>query len=157
VGRGTGKARIALAAVIGVVGATAGLIWISYLLFAAGVFESLRGPRLRITFQRAEPWCRTGAQGELSVRVAVENAGRAPAHGCVGRDRLGPHTHQEHVLTLAAFADDVDAPMRSLAATVAAGGEITTLHTLDVPADRPRGAWPAQTVSLDSRETEMRR
>jgi len=65
--------------------------------------------------------------------------------------------HQEHVLTLVAFAGDVDAPMRSLAATVAAGGEITTLHTLDVPADRPRGAWPAQTVSLDSRETEMRR
>jgi hypothetical protein len=92
VGRGTGKARIALAAGIGVVGATAGLIWISYLLFAAGVFDSLRGPRLRITFQRAEPWCRTGAQGELWVRVAVENAGRAPAHGCVGRDRLGLHT-----------------------------------------------------------------
>jgi hypothetical protein len=34
--------------------------------------------------------------------------------------------HQEHVLTLVAFAGDVDAPMRSLAATVAAGGEITT-------------------------------
>jgi hypothetical protein len=55
------------------------------LLVAAGVFDSLRGPRLRLSFDRAEPWCRTGAQRELWVRVAVENAGRAPAHGCVGR------------------------------------------------------------------------
>jgi hypothetical protein len=35
------------------------------LLVAAGVFDSLRGPRLRLTFERAEPWCRTGAHGEL--------------------------------------------------------------------------------------------
>jgi hypothetical protein len=57
------------------------------LLVAAGVFDSLRGPWLRLTFDRAELWCRTGAQGELWVRVAVENAARAraPAHGCVGR------------------------------------------------------------------------
>jgi hypothetical protein len=54
---------------------------------------------------------------------------------------------QEHVLTLAAFADDVDAPMRSLAATVAAGGEITTLHTLDVPADRPREALAREALA----------
>jgi hypothetical protein len=51
---------------------------------------------------------------------------------------------QEHVLTLAVFADDVEAPMRSLAARVATSGEITTLHTLEVPVDRPREAWPAR-------------
>ena len=145
------------------------------------------------------------------MRVAVENAGRAPGHGCVGRlvglitegrarTDLDPvqlrwagvprsrafdaidirpgqreflnvlvlrpgsawrlvtfedpdfdpgfpldlTADQEHVLTLAVFADDVEAPMRSLAARVAASGEITTLHTLEVPVDRPREAWPAR-------------
>jgi Glycosyl hydrolase family 3 N terminal domain len=203
--------------VLGAVGATAGLIWISYLLargrtvfggeraewgtvaawaggiatflaalvallVAAEVFDSLRAPRLRTTFDRAEPWCRTGAHGELWVRVAGENAGRAPAHGCVGRivglstdgharTDLDPvqlrwagvprsrafdaidirpgqreflnvlvlrpgagwrlvtfedpdfdpgfaldlTSDQEHVLILAAVADEVDAPLRSLA------------------------------------------
>ncbi len=67
------------------------------LLVAAGVFDSLRGPRLRVTFDQAEPWCRTSAQGELRVRVAVENTGRAPAHGCVGR--LVALTPDGHVRT----------------------------------------------------------
>jgi hypothetical protein len=51
---------------------------------------------------------------------------------------------QEHLLTLAVFADEIDAPMRSLAAMVAGSGEITTLHTFGVPADHPRQTWPAR-------------
>jgi hypothetical protein len=52
---------------------------------AAGVFRWFRAPRLRITFEHTQPWCRTEAHGELWVRVAVANVGRSLAHGCVGR------------------------------------------------------------------------
>jgi hypothetical protein len=59
------------------------------LLVALGLFDSVRGPRLRLTFEDAEPWRRataTAGGGEvLWVRVGVENVGRAPARGCVGR------------------------------------------------------------------------
>jgi hypothetical protein len=55
------------------------------LLGAAGVFSSFRAPRLRITFEHTQPWCRTEADGELWVRVAVENVGRRPVRDCVGR------------------------------------------------------------------------
>jgi len=49
------------------------------------VFRWFRAPRLRITFEHTQPWCRTEAHGELWVRVAVANVGRSPAHGWVGR------------------------------------------------------------------------
>jgi hypothetical protein len=62
---------------------------------------------------------------------------------------------QEHLLTLAVFADDVEAPMRSLVAMVADSGEITTLYILDVPADHPRQTWPAQQGHHD--DTAQRR
>ena len=52
---------------------------------AAGVFSSFRAPRLRITFEHTQPWCRAEGDGELWVRVAVANVGRSPAHGCAGR------------------------------------------------------------------------
>ena len=55
------------------------------LLSAVGVFSSFRASRLRITFEHTQPWCRTEADGELWVRVAVENVGRRPVHDCVGR------------------------------------------------------------------------
>jgi uncharacterized membrane protein len=55
------------------------------LMGAAGVFSSFRASRLRFTFEHTQPWCRTEPDGELWVRVAVENVGRRPAHGCVGR------------------------------------------------------------------------
>jgi hypothetical protein len=59
------------------------------LLVALGVFDSFRAPRVRITFQNTEPWCRstelTGGEEVLWVRVGVENVGRQPARGCVGR------------------------------------------------------------------------
>jgi hypothetical protein len=167
------------------------------LLVAAGVFNSLTGPQLRITFEHAEPWCRTGEHGELWVRVGVENVGRGPAHGCVGRITglaTGGRTRtdldpvqlrwagvprsrafdaidirpsqreflnvlvvrpgatwrlvtfedpdfdpgfdldlapgQEHLLTLAVFADDVDAPTQQLAAEMTGAGEIIALQTL---------------------------
>jgi hypothetical protein len=59
------------------------------LAIALGLFESFRGPRIRITFEQAEPWCRTAALkggGEAFwIRVGVENIGRKPARSCVGR------------------------------------------------------------------------
>jgi hypothetical protein len=50
----------------------------------------------------------------------------------------------EHVMTLAVFADDVDAPMSSLAAEMTAGGEIITLQTSPVLVTRPRAARAQQ-------------
>jgi hypothetical protein len=59
------------------------------LSIALGLFDSFRGPRVRITFADAEPWYRRAERmdgGEaLWVRVGVENVGRKPARGCVGR------------------------------------------------------------------------
>ena len=58
-------------------------------LVAQGRFARFRAPRIRITFDDAEPWCRTGVGSSgrhlLWVRVGVENIGRGTAHGCVGR------------------------------------------------------------------------
>jgi hypothetical protein len=59
------------------------------IVVALGVFESLRAPRLRITFEASEPWCRTARLGDEGVaywvRLGVENVGRRPARGCVAR------------------------------------------------------------------------
>jgi hypothetical protein len=57
-------------------------------LVAMGRFDWFRAPRIRITFGDTAPWCRTGERDGgrvLWVRVGVENVGRRPAHGCVGR------------------------------------------------------------------------
>ncbi|HEU5215798.1 MAG TPA: hypothetical protein VFU30_09680 [Gaiellaceae bacterium] len=58
-------------------------------LVALGFFDYLRGPRIRITFEPTEPWCRQGDREDgsrgLWVRVGVENRGRGAARGCVGR------------------------------------------------------------------------
>lgn len=181
------------------------------LLVAAGVFSSFRAPRLRITFEHTQPWCRTEAHGGLWVRVAVENVGRSPAHGCVGRitalatdgrpradldpvqlrwagvplsrafDAIDIRPGQreflnvllvrpgaswrlvtfddpdfdpgfplelaaghEHVMTLAVFADDTDAPMSSLAAEMTPAGEIITLQTSPVLVAHPSAAGAPQ-------------
>jgi hypothetical protein len=58
-------------------------------LVALGYFDRVRGPRLHLTFEATEPWCRRGkvnaaAEG-LWIRVGVENLGTSPARGCVGR------------------------------------------------------------------------
>jgi hypothetical protein len=59
------------------------------LLARAGYLDRLRAPRLQLTFEQAEPWCRFVDHPDegnvLWVRVAVENVGRGPARGCVGR------------------------------------------------------------------------
>src|SRR5690349_13045944 len=57
------------------------------LAIALGLFDAFRGPRIRITFEQIEPWCRKAVGGDdaLWVRVGVENVGRKPARGCVGR------------------------------------------------------------------------
>lgn len=59
------------------------------LLGSLGYFERYRAPRLRITFDQTEPWCRAAmhpADGEvLWLRVGVENLGKRPARGCIGR------------------------------------------------------------------------
>jgi hypothetical protein len=58
-------------------------------LVALGFFDYVRGPRVRLTFESDEPWCRRG-EGEdgssgLWIRVGVENRGGGAARGCVGR------------------------------------------------------------------------
>jgi hypothetical protein len=59
------------------------------LLVAYRVPDAARAPRLRITFEPTEPWCRTATladgQDVYWVRVGVQNVGREPARGCVGR------------------------------------------------------------------------
>jgi hypothetical protein len=58
-------------------------------LIALGLFDHMRRPRVRVTFEPTEPWCRHGdgedGRGGLWVRVGVENHGRGAARGCVGR------------------------------------------------------------------------
>ncbi len=53
------------------------LVVITTALVALGVFASVRGPRIRLTFEATEPWCRRGEterEGKaLWVRVGVEN------------------------------------------------------------------------------------
>lgn len=65
------------------------LIVIVTVLVALGFFDSVRGPRLRLSFQPDEPWCRRGISSDgsqvLWVRIGVENVGARPARGCVGR------------------------------------------------------------------------
>jgi hypothetical protein len=58
-------------------------------LVALGFFDYLRRPRVHVTFEPTEPWCRHG-EGEdgstgLWIRVGAENRGRGAARGCVGR------------------------------------------------------------------------
>jgi len=59
------------------------------LLSSMGAFERRRAPRLLLTFEQTEPWCRPGihpVDGDvLWLRVGVENVGQRPARGCVGR------------------------------------------------------------------------
>lgn len=65
------------------------LVALVSVLVALGAFDALRNPRIRLTFQPTEPWCRYGSTKEgrrvLWVRIGVENVGRRPARGCVGR------------------------------------------------------------------------
>jgi len=52
------------------------------------MFSRRRQPRLRISFEQAQPWCRQvrkNGDAVLWVRVAVENGGVDPARGCIGR------------------------------------------------------------------------
>lgn len=54
------------------------------LLASFDVFERFQRPRLQVSFEEREPWCRAGPEG-LWVRIGVENRGKRPARGCVGR------------------------------------------------------------------------
>jgi hypothetical protein len=59
------------------------------LVAGAGYLDRLRAPHLLVTFEHAEPWCRSvdhPDEGDAFwVRVGVENVGRGPARGCIGR------------------------------------------------------------------------
>jgi hypothetical protein len=59
------------------------------LLVAYRVPDALRAPRLRLTFEAVEPWCRRAALADgrdvYWVRIGVENVGRDSARGCIGR------------------------------------------------------------------------
>lgn len=72
------------------------------------VFDLLRTPRLRLTFEQTEPWCRitqlVNGPG-LWVRVRVENVGRDPTRGCVGQ--------VTRVTTGEAVRDDIEGACRS--------------------------------------------
>jgi hypothetical protein len=65
------------------------LVVITTSLVALGYFERFRAPRPVLTFAPTQPWCRRGRMPDgtpaLWVRVGVENQGKAPAVGCVGR------------------------------------------------------------------------
>lgn len=65
------------------------LVVITTSLVALGFFDRFRAPRIRVTFENAQPWCRSGRLtdgGEaLWVRLGVENTGKSTAMGCVGR------------------------------------------------------------------------
>ena len=83
-----------MAASWGPVGTWAGaaatvLVVIVTVLVALGYFDKFRGPRIHITFEPSEPWCRYGPlRGDWKsvwIRVGVENRDAAPARGCVGR------------------------------------------------------------------------
>jgi len=58
-------------------------------LVALGFFDHLRGPRVHLTFEPTEPWCRSGegedGRGGLWIRLGVENRGGGSARACVGR------------------------------------------------------------------------
>jgi hypothetical protein len=58
------------------------------ILTSLGTFGRFRGPRLNVTFEHADPWCRIVERHDgdaLWVRVGVENVGRRTARGCIGR------------------------------------------------------------------------
>jgi len=54
----------------------------------------------------------------------------------------------EHVVTLAVFADDTDAPMSSLAAEMTPAGEITTLQTSPVLVVNPMLPGPRRSGNI---------
>ena len=58
------------------------------LLGGLGLFNLLRRPLLKLTFEHKEPWCRvtrlTTGQDAYWVRVQVENRGGQSARGCIG-------------------------------------------------------------------------
>lgn len=65
------------------------LVVITTSLVALGFFDRFGGPRITLTFDQRQPWCRHGKLADgtraLWVRLGVENSGRAQAEGCVGR------------------------------------------------------------------------
>jgi hypothetical protein len=73
------------------------LVRITTALVALGYFDGLQGPRLRLTFEATEPWCRQGrTEGDgtaLWVRVGVENLGAGPAWRRLGR-LISQRNHQ---------------------------------------------------------------
>jgi hypothetical protein len=65
------------------------LVVITTALVALGYFDSFRGPRLRLTFEAIEPWCRQGkTEGGRHGPVGPgrgREPGRRPGSGCLGR------------------------------------------------------------------------
>ena len=63
------------------------LVVITTALVALGYFDGFRGPRLRLTFEATEPWCRQGkTEGDgtaLWVRVGGGEPRRRPGSGFV--------------------------------------------------------------------------
>jgi hypothetical protein len=58
------------------------------LLASIGWFGRLEKPKLELTFESTEPWCRQVGRDSTQVmwvRVGVENTGRTVARGCLGR------------------------------------------------------------------------
>jgi hypothetical protein len=59
------------------------------LLSSLGLFGRYRQPRLRMTFEPTQPWCRfvdlPDGSTALWARIGVENVGGTTARGCIGR------------------------------------------------------------------------
>jgi hypothetical protein len=72
------------------------------LLASLGRFDRFRAPRLQVTFEQTEPWCRFGEHPVdgtvLWVRVGVENLGRAGARlrRSAARDQHRRHAATRH-------------------------------------------------------------
>jgi hypothetical protein len=71
------------------VAATVTFLAVMVALFGQRMWECWRRPRLEITFDHAEPFCREaplqGGKQSYWVRVKVQNRGADPARSCVGK------------------------------------------------------------------------
>ncbi len=70
-------------------GATGSVLAVTVaVLVAVGAFDRFRAPKVALSFEHTEPWCRAGqvaGSAVVWVRIGVANVGTRPAVGCVGR------------------------------------------------------------------------
>lgn len=119
-------------------------------LVALGYFDRFTSPELQITFHQREPWVRAGTfDGDeiLWIRVGVENTGKRPARGCVGR-LVAVHTDGQ-------IRSDID-PLQLRWAGVPRSAAFTPIDIrrdqrefLNIVCRRNGGAWELVTFDSD--------